>query len=312
MTVRSARAVLPPRPMTLPRSSGCTRTSSTRPRRSPRLATWTSSGCSTIPLTRCSRASSSTSVSAPGLGGSLRGLGFLHRGGGLGRVGLGLGRVSLGLGRVSLGVGHLGLGVGLLGLAAAAPALVATLVGRVRAGLVCAGLVCAGLVCAGLVCAGPVRAGPVRVGLLGLAAALGRGLAAAGTGADRLGEALVPGLLRRGRTQRSLRAGLAAEPLPVAGDLQDAAHRLGWLRANSEPVLGPLGLHVNVRRLGLRVVLTDLLDRPAIPLGAGVGDDDAVVRRTDLAHALELDLDSHGCGLLPDNVGTVGGSRRAG
>src|SRR5579859_3660957 len=231
MTVRSARAVLPPRPMTLPRSSGCTRTSSTRPRRSPRLATWTSSGCSTIPLTRCSRASSSTSVSAPGLGGSLRGLGFLHRGGGLGRVGgglgrvggglgrvsLGLGRVSLGLGRVSLGVGHLGLGVGLLGLAAAAPALVATLVGRVRAGLVCAGLVCAGLVCAD-----PVRAGPVRVGLLGLAAALGRGLAAAGTGADRLGEALVPGLLRRGRTQRSLRAGLAAEPLPVAGDLQDA------------------------------------------------------------------------------------------
>src|SRR5579859_3886917 len=224
MTVRSARAVLPPRPMTLPRSSGCTRTSSTRPRRSPRLATWTSSGCSTIPLTRCSRASSSTSVSAPGLGGSLRGLGFLHRGGGLGRVGGGLrlveeglgrvsgglGRVSLGLGRVSLGVGHLGLGVGLLGLAAAAPALVATLVGRVRAGLVCAGLVCAGLVCAGLVCAGPVRAGPVRVGLLGPAAALGRGLAAAGTGADRLGEALVPGLLRRGRTQRSLRAGLAA------------------------------------------------------------------------------------------------------
>jgi hypothetical protein len=43
-----------------------------------------------------------------------------------------------------------------------------------------------------------------------------------------------------------------------------------------------------------RVILAYLLDRPAVPLGTGVGDDDPVVRRTDLAHALELDLDSHG------------------
>ena len=50
--------------MTLPRSSGCTRTSRTRPRRSPRLSTRTSSGYSTMPRTRCSRASSSTSVPA--------------------------------------------------------------------------------------------------------------------------------------------------------------------------------------------------------------------------------------------------------
>jgi hypothetical protein len=42
------------------------------------------------------------------------------------------------------------------------------------------------------------------------------------------------------------------------------------------------------------VVLADLLDRPAVALGARVGDDDAVVRRTDLAHAHQLDLDSHG------------------
>src|SRR5215468_4165866 len=58
--------------MTLPRSSGCTRTSSTRPRRSPRLSTWTSSGCSTIPLTRCSRASSSMSGAAICLAGAVR------------------------------------------------------------------------------------------------------------------------------------------------------------------------------------------------------------------------------------------------
>src|SRR5258708_7093766 len=62
--------------MTLPRSSGCTRTSSTRPLRSPRLSTRTSSGNSTMPRTRCSRASSITSVSARrlrvgGLGGRL-------------------------------------------------------------------------------------------------------------------------------------------------------------------------------------------------------------------------------------------------
>ena len=58
-------AVRPPRPMTLPRSSGCTRTSRTLPRRWSRSRTRTSSGCSTMPLTRCSRASSSMS----GLGG---------------------------------------------------------------------------------------------------------------------------------------------------------------------------------------------------------------------------------------------------
>src|SRR5438309_11876760 len=36
-------------PITLPRSSGCTRTSRTRPRRCVRRSTWTSSGCSTMP-----------------------------------------------------------------------------------------------------------------------------------------------------------------------------------------------------------------------------------------------------------------------
>src|SRR5689334_17378545 len=113
MTVRSARAVRPPRPMTLPRSSGCTRTSRTLPRRSDRLATWTSSGNWTMPRTRCSRASSSTSGLADRLGvrgHGLLGLGVcLDLGVGLG-VGLSLG-VGLGVG-LSLGVG-LGVGLGL-------------------------------------------------------------------------------------------------------------------------------------------------------------------------------------------------------
>jgi hypothetical protein len=41
------------------------------------------------------------------------------------------------------------------------------------------------------------------------------------------------------------------------------------------------------------VVLADLLDHTTIALGARVGDDDAVVRGTDLAEPLEADLDSH-------------------
>src|SRR6202012_1780433 len=90
ITVRSARAVRPPRPMTLPRSSGCTRTSSTLPRRSIRLTTRTSSGYATMPLTRCSRASSSmlglSCLGRSGLGGRrLRRRGLLGRRGWLGR-----------------------------------------------------------------------------------------------------------------------------------------------------------------------------------------------------------------------------------
>src|SRR5699024_11326920 len=75
MTVRSALAVRPLRPMTLPRSSGCTRTSNTLPLRSRFDLTRTSSELATIPFTRCSSASSSTS----GLALGLLGLGFLGR-----------------------------------------------------------------------------------------------------------------------------------------------------------------------------------------------------------------------------------------
>src|SRR5215470_12607807 len=95
ITVRSARAVRPPLPMTFPRSSGCTRTSWTLPRRSIRLATRTSSGCATMPLTRCSRASSSTSGSGTAVG-SLSGRG-LRRVSGV-AAGLGVSGVAVGLG----------------------------------------------------------------------------------------------------------------------------------------------------------------------------------------------------------------------
>src|SRR4051794_8943526 len=143
MTVRSAVAVRPLRPITLPRSSGCTRTSSRAPRRVCLSRTVTSSGCATMPRTRCSSASASTSALG-GLGrfgggpdrggrllgalrgrtGGLDGRGVL--GGGVATGGLDGGRSSvggLGGGRSSVGglgggrssVGGLGGGRGLLG-----------------------------------------------------------------------------------------------------------------------------------------------------------------------------------------------------
>src|SRR5262249_40729184 len=100
-----ARAVRPPLPMTFPRSSGCTRTSRTLPRRSIRLATRTSSGCATIPLTKCSRASSSTSGSGTAVG-SLGGRGLRRLSGVAAGVGLSGGAGGLGL---SGGAGGLGI-----------------------------------------------------------------------------------------------------------------------------------------------------------------------------------------------------------
>src|SRR6202035_4394768 len=88
------------------RSSGFTRTSRTLPRRSARLRTRTSSGNWTMPRTRCSRASSSTSGLSPCVSGSLGGR-FGGRGGGL------FGRRCLG-GRC-LGLGGRGSVLGLGG-----------------------------------------------------------------------------------------------------------------------------------------------------------------------------------------------------
>src|SRR5690348_15883594 len=106
--------------MTLPRSSGCTRTSRRLPRRSDLLATWTSSGYWTMPRTRCSRASSSTSGSTPRLAGRWLGA---HARRGVALSGVALGGVALSgvaLSGVALGVvlgGALGRGIALGGVA---------------------------------------------------------------------------------------------------------------------------------------------------------------------------------------------------
>src|SRR5690606_31201453 len=97
-------------------------TSSNSPRRSEREVTVTSSGLSTTPRTRCSRASASIGLVGAllgrrlggGLGGSLVGCRCVLRGlrGGLLLGGLGLALLSLVLGRLDRGLGGLGLGLG--------------------------------------------------------------------------------------------------------------------------------------------------------------------------------------------------------
>src|SRR5512146_1265713 len=256
MTVRSARAVRPPLPMTLPRSSGCTRTSRTLPRRSDLLATWTSSGYWTMPRTRCSRASSSTSGLAGRLG--VRGHGLL------------------GLGVVGLGVAVLGRGV------------LGGVLGRTVLGVVLSRGVLGGAVLGRLGRAGGALGAPVFLGFLAGQALLGGG---------RKGFLLVR--LLRSRPQGALGTRLAGELLPVPGDLEQDADRVRGLRTHRQPVLNPLGIHFDERGLGLRVILADLLDSAPVALGARVRDNDPVVRLPDLAQALQLDLDSHDCGLLP-------------
>src|SRR5690606_35213498 len=101
--------------------------------------------------------------------------------------------------------------------------------------------------------------------------------------AERL-ERRAGGLL--GRLEQRGRGGLTLELLPVAGLLQDGEHGLGRLGADTEPVRHTLAVDLDHRRVVRRVVLADLLDGPAVTAGAGVGDNDAVVRRTDLAQTL--------------------------
>ena len=74
----------------------------------------------------------------------------------------------------------------------------------------------------------------------------------------------------------------ALELLPVTGDLEQRGDGVGRLCADPERVLRPLGGDLDERGLLLGVVLADLLDDPAVPLLAGVDDDDAVVRLADL------------------------------
>src|SRR5215467_7068141 len=323
MTVRSARAVRPPRPITLPRSSGWTRTSRTRPRRSPWLATLTSSGWSTMPLTRCSSASWSTSGAAvlarvlvPGTSGGGYGrwlgcavclaIGGVARLGGSSVLGGGvLGCRVLGrrvLGRRVLGRGVFGGGVLGRRIAGRLPrvGLLPARTGLVRPVLRAAGLVAG----AGLTCPALVRAlvglgvaglgiGRLRPGCLGFGR-LALGLEVLDGLGHRGGERFLPVWPGGRRLQRALGAWQALELLPVAGDLQQPPDRIRRLSPYRQPVLSPVRVDLDERRVDLGVILADLLDGPPIPLGTGVGDDDPVKRRTDLSHALELDLDSHG------------------
>ena len=75
---------------------------------------------------------------------------------------------------------------------------------------------------------------------------------------------LVP--LGLGHPQGALGARQALELLPVAGDLEDRLDGLGRLRADPQPVLRPVGGDLDERGLLLRVVLADLLDDLAVPL----------------------------------------------
>src|SRR6185437_14829316 len=304
MTVRSALAVRPPRPMTLPRSSGCTRTSRPRPRRSPRLSTRTSSGYSTMPRTRCSRASSSTSVSARRLRVSGRRLGCLA----LGRrgPGLGLALVALGLAvrGVSLAVGRilraaldrralrLGLGVA-VSLAVARGLCLGDL--AVARGLRLGGLaVISGLRLGGLAVISSLRLGGLAVisGLGVPGSALVRGL---GVGLG-LGPGGLLGLGRRVLGGRVLSRGLLGRGL-----LSRRVFRRR-LAGPARPGIGVLGR----TRPGLalrRGVAQGLLDRSGedfLPVLPGSGH---LQRSLGAGQALELlpvagDLED-----LPDRVG---------
>src|SRR5512139_344653 len=102
--------------------------------------------------------------------------------------------------------------------------------------------------------------GLLGLGLLGLGLLLGLGRR---SGALGLVQALLDGgvvegdlvgLLLRG-LEGALGAGQTLVLLPVTGDLEEAEHRLGRLRADTEPVERPLGVDLDERRLLLRVVL---------------------------------------------------------
>ena len=73
-------------------------------------------------------------------------------------------------------------------------------------------------------------------------------------------------------------------------------------------MLHPLGVDLDARGLLLRVVEPDVLDRPAVALGARVGDDDAVLGVADLAHPQKPDSYGH-CVLAP--AGLVAASPKA-
>src|SRR3954453_17904104 len=74
---------------------------------------------------------------------------------------------------------------------------------------------------------------------------------------------------------------------------QQPGDRLRGLGAVLEPVARALLVELDQRRVGLRVVLADRLDRPAVTRGAFVGDDDAPDRVLLGTHSSKSDADSH-------------------
>src|SRR6266702_3449443 len=181
-------------------------------------------------------------------------------------AGLGLAGPRLpAIGLADLRLAGRGLGLGLL-------------VGLCLVGLAVAGLAIGALGVPGLGIAGSRTAS--------LALALRRG----GALRQGLGEGSREDLLlvtaRRSGLECSLGSGQALEALPVAGHLEQLADRVGRLCADRQPVLRPVRIDLDQRRICLRVVLPDLLDGTAISLGAGIGDDDPVVGLADLAHTL--------------------------
>src|SRR6266702_3176227 len=233
---------------------------------------------------------------ARGVGG-VGGVGGRGRFGGLSRVcARGLGRLGLaGLRLASLRLASLRLAslrlpaiglagprlpaIGLADLRLAGRGLgLGLLVGLCLVGLAVAGLAIGALGVPGLGIAGSRTAS--------LALALRRG----GALRQGLGEGSREDLLlvtaRRSGLECSLGSGQALEALPVAGHLEQLADRVGRLCADRQPVLRPVRIDLDQRRICLRVVLPDLLDGTAISLGAGIGDDDPVVGLADLAHAL--------------------------
>ena len=253
--------------MTLPRSDGCTRTSRIEPRRSCLSRTETSSGWSTMPRTRCSSASASTGL-RPRSSRRQQPRGQPRR------------REPR---RASASRQESRRRPRRQESRRPAPRQASRAPRRPEPQPRCF--------------AEPPRPSPavglLRGGLLGHGLALGL----VGSVLERLVEDLLLVALGLGDTQGALGAREALELLPVTGDLEQGRDGLGRLRADAEPVLRPVGGDLDERGLLLGVVLADLLDDPAVPLLAGVDDDDAVVRLADLAHALQANLDGHVCGV---------------